>query len=211
VTSIRIRAALVLSLVASAAGPAQADSIDDSLFAPEEKCGYCHGAAGDSATARFPRLGGQRLEYLLKQLHDFRSRARHNDDGVMATNAEPLDETGIVRVARYFSEQPPLLGEPRRDDSAGATLYWSGRNGIPACTACHGAASGNAQRPLLGGQHAGYLEKQLRDLRTGRRSNDPDSTMQAVARALTDVDIQALADYLSRAPTAAASATDRSN
>lgn len=102
---------IVLACAALPAFPAAADSIDDSLFAPEEKCGYCHGLDGNSATGRFPRLGGQRFEYLLKQLRDFRAGRRRNDSGVMATNAEPLEEPDVGRVARYFSEQPPAVGE----------------------------------------------------------------------------------------------------
>jgi cytochrome c553 len=200
----------MLALAALVGGPAGADSIDDSLFAPEEKCGYCHGADGNSVMARFPRLGGQNFEYLLKQLRDFRGGTRRNDDGVMKTNAEQLADADIARVARHFSEQEPALYNPRRDASPGAVLYWQGRGTVPACAQCHGA--GNAQRPQLGGQHAAYLEKQLRDLRAGKRANDPDGMMQAVASGLTDADIDALTRYLSSAPAAdAAASTLRGN
>lgn len=173
--------------------PAHADSIDDSLFAPEEKCGYCHGIDGNSATARFPRLGGQRFEYLLKQLRDFRTGLRRNDGGVMATNAELLADADVERVARYFSEQPPLLGEAQRDGSAAAALYWQGNGATPGCVTCHGHA-GHA--PLLAGQHAAYLEKQLRDWRNGARANGQMGEMRTVARVLSEEDIAALAVYL---------------
>lgn len=191
---------LVLASAALLVFPAAADSIDDSLFAPEEKCGYCHGIDGDSATGRFPRLGGQRFEYLLKQLRDFRAGRRRNDSGVMATNAEPLEEPDVTRVARYFSEQPPAVGEPARDDSPGAILYWQGRGEVPACTSCHGRSAADGQTPFLAGQHMAYLEKQLREWRSGARANDSESAMRGIARRLSDQDIAALVTYLAIKP-----------
>lgn len=200
-TAPRIVAAL-LGLLLLAAAPAAADSIDDALFAPEEKCAYCHAIDGNSATARFPRLAGQRLDYLLKQLADFRAGRRRNDGGVMATNAELLDEPDIARVARHFSAQAPVLRQPAPDASPGAALYWQGRGAIPACAACHGGDAAPTRAPLLGGQHAGYLDKQLRDWRDGRRAND--AAMSGVARQLSDQDIAALVAYLAATPRAAA-------
>lgn len=179
--------------------PAHADSIDDSLFAPEEKCGYCHGIDGNSATGRFPRLGGQRFEYLLKQLGDFRAGRRRNDDGVMATNAEPLQEPDVARIARYFSEQKQILGQPQRDGSTAAMLYWQGKGATPACVTCHGDET---QAPRLAGQHAAYLEKQLREWRTTARANDRLGEMRAVSLTLSEEDVVALAAYLATHPPA---------
>jgi cytochrome c553 len=60
---------------------------------------------------------------------------------------------------------------------------------------------------MLAGQHAAYIEKQLRDWRNGTRANDAVGMMPAIARALTDQDIAALAAYLSAtAPRTAATA-----
>lgn len=180
----------------TASGSAYSDSIDDSLFAPEEKCAYCHAADGNSVMSRFPRLGGQRLDYLLKQLRDFRSGRRHNDENVMLTNAEQLSDNDILRVARYFSEQTPAVHDPRADGSPGSVLYWQGKGEIAPCVQCHSGTAGNQDRPAIAGQHGGYLMKQLRDLRSGKRTNDPDAAMQAVARKLTATDIDALVRYL---------------
>ena len=62
------------------------------------------------------------------------------------------------------------------------------------CVACHGA-DGNSVNPVwpkLAGQHAAYLEKQIKDFRDGRRK---DPMMSAMAVPLSDEDISNLAAY----------------
>lgn len=62
------------------------------------------------------------------------------------------------------------------------------------CVGCHGA-DGNSMVPnfpKLAGQHANYLEKQLKDFRDGYRK---DATMVPFAKGLTDEEIKALADF----------------
>ena len=62
------------------------------------------------------------------------------------------------------------------------------------CVACHGA-DGNSTNPLwpnLAGQHAAYLEKQMKDFRDSRRQ---DPVMAPMAAALSDTDIADLAAY----------------
>jgi cytochrome c553 len=63
-----------------------------------------------------------------------------------------------------------------------------------SCAACHGAAgiSGMDLYPNLAGQKAGYLAKQLRDFKSGKR-NDP--MMGAMAKPLSDQDIKNIAAY----------------
>ena len=62
------------------------------------------------------------------------------------------------------------------------------------CIGCHGAG-GNSLVPTfpkLAGQHAKYLEKQLKDFRDGFRKN---ATMAAFAKGLTDEEIKDLSAY----------------
>lgn len=64
------------------------------------------------------------------------------------------------------------------------------------CVGCHGA-DGNSMVPnfpKLAGQHAAYLEKQLKDFRDGFRK---DATMAPFAAGLSDDDIKELATYYS--------------
>lgn len=68
------------------------------------------------------------------------------------------------------------------------------------CVGCHGM-DGNSvvpNFPKLAGQHAAYLEKQLKDFRDGFRK---DATMAAFAKGLTDQEIKDLAAfYAAQAP-----------
>lgn len=67
------------------------------------------------------------------------------------------------------------------------------------CAACHGP-DGNSKAPdfpRIGGQHADYLGKALRDYRSGARK---DAVMAGFAKALTDKDIANLAAYFSLQP-----------
>jgi cytochrome c553 len=52
-----------------------------------------------------------------------------------------------------------------------------------------------SQYPRLSGQHAEYLEAQLKAFRSGERANDPNGSMRTVAGKLSDREIQAVADY----------------
>jgi cytochrome c553 len=69
------------------------------------------------------------------------------------------------------------------------------------CAACHGA-DGNSQLPdypKLAGQHRDYLEKALRDYKSGDRKNP---IMAGFAGALTNDDIDNLAAWFSAQPAA---------
>ena len=72
----------------------------------------------------------------------------------------------------------------------------AGEKKTAGCTPCHGPAGAGAmdEWPKLAGQHAGYLEKQLRDFREKRRI---DSNMNPLTAELSDQDIADIAAYLS--------------
>jgi cytochrome c553 len=64
------------------------------------------------------------------------------------------------------------------------------------CAACHGpnGQSANPAWPSLAGQTARYIEIELRDFQSGRRT---DPLMSPVAKTLSAEDVQALAEYFS--------------
>ena len=72
--------------------------------------------------------------------------------------------------------------------------------GVPACSGCHsptGLGNGPAGYPRLGGQHAAYIEKQLKNFRAGERANDGEAkVMRQVAQQLSDAEISAVANYI---------------
>jgi len=208
-----LRAAAFLLLLIPASARA-AEDFYDSTFVPEENCGICHGADGNSVTQRFPRLAGQDPAYLLKELRDFRARRRTNDEAAMTTAVEQLSDDDLTQAAAYFARQEPAAdvtakgggGTAKRADAAqdgnatGARLFRDGRDGVLACASCHGSANAPYLAPRLGGQHAGYVEKQLQDFQTGKRANDPDGVMRAIAARLNAGDVAAVARYVSVLP-----------
>ncbi len=70
----------------------------------------------------------------------------------------------------------------------------AGKSKSVACAGCHGADGNSASGvwPILAGQHASYLAKQLRDFKSGDRA---DPIMQGMVAALSKEDIQDIAAY----------------
>jgi cytochrome c553 len=71
------------------------------------------------------------------------------------------------------------------------------------CASCHGAngVPADGTVPVIWGQRADYLARQLRDYRAGTRDNQ---IMSSVAEALSDADIDALSSYFGGQPWAGA-------
>ena len=82
----------------------------------------------------------------------------------------------------------------------------AGKAKSQTCVACHGA-DGNSQLamyPKLAGQHAKYIEKQLRDLKLGMTSNGKqgrmDPVMSGMAMPLSEQDMKDLGAYYASLP-----------
>lgn len=162
-------------------------------------CFLCHGAQGESASEVFPRLAGQNAEYIAKQLDNFKSGKRKS--GAMNDMAAHLTADEMMALGRFFAKQPVTI-EPVKDAplaSVGAYIYANGNkfSGVPACASCHGAtAAGTDTLPRLAGQHAAYVESQLKQFSQRERSND-NSIMHSVAVKMTALEMAAVAEYLS--------------
>jgi cytochrome c553 len=164
-------------------------------------CGGCHGPDGNSGiNPLWPKLAGQHPSYIEKQLKDFQAGKRKND--LMSPMAAPLTAQGIADLAAYFSSQTRTIGAASAKlVKAGEKLYRGGNpnTGVAACMACHGpTGAGNplAVFPSLAGQNAAYVEKALKDFRSGSRTNDNAQMMQGVVQRLTDDEIAAVAQYI---------------
>ena len=169
----------------------------------------CHGLDGAGNHIKFPRLAGQKPEYIIKQLNDFRAGRRKNDGGQMQKMATELEEEDIPRVADWFSKQTPPWPKPTIDvepDLARARrsqpLEATARPAACPATARPRPISttGRIVAPRLAGQRDYYIAKQLRDFRDGRRGNDPDDIMRKIALRLTDAEIDSLSVFLSQNP-----------
>jgi cytochrome c553 len=176
-----------------------ADAILDAPERPWEACGDCHGVDGISATAHFPKLAGQKRAYVEKELRDFRSGLRANDNGQMSGIGD-FSNHALELAAAYFSQlpAPSPTSVPGNDASRAKIIFETGlpEAGIVACRSCHNADAGDI--PWLDAQHAGYLAKQLKDFKSGARGND--NAMAAIARRLSDADIEKVAHYLAGTP-----------
>ncbi len=195
-----------LALNAQAAGDAKAGQ------ALVVACLACHGEGGNSAVPNFPKLAGQGEKYLLKQLKDVKAGERVIPE--MAGLLDKLSETDLANIAAYFAAQTTQLsgskalkvqvnsGEKVDALKLGNTIFRGGNaaTGVPACSGCHspsGLGNSPAGYPRLSGQHAAYIEKQLKDFRAGNRVNDGEAkTMRQVAQNMSDAEITAVANFV---------------
>ncbi len=203
-------ALLALSAVAYAAEPGQPEAAKpdaakgEALFTTGDAarnvtaCISCHGAAGNSTIVQNPKLGGQRADYIHKQLLDFKSPARNN--AVMTAMAQPLTETDMRNIAAYLDAQTPKPGAAKSKDTVllGKSIYRGGiaAKQVPACASCHGATGAGipVQYPRLAGQHQEYTLAQLMNFRNGVRKNSV--PMADIAQRMSDDEMKAVADYV---------------
>jgi cytochrome c553 len=173
--------------------------------ADAERCLECHGVAGEGqgfsngTEGKFARLGGQHADYIIKQVHDFRSGRRKND--FMKMIAAGVSDADLADIAAYFAAQPAMPSGAAPTNDAAHQLYVTGdpTRKLPACAGCHGDGGKGVAGvgPVIGGQGLRYLEQQLQDWRNGSRNNSAGGIMNQLAAPLTDAEIEALARYVS--------------
>ena len=176
----------------------------DARHTATQVCGACHGADGNSPNSAVPSLAGQNPEYLYDQLLQFAAQGHRRANGVMGAMAVNLSHEQMRALADYFSYQTlkpvPLSG--RSAAAKGEAIYQDGiaRRGVPACASCHGSrGEGLAPSfPRLAGQHAPYVEAELKQFRDGRRASDPHAFMRAISSRLSNAEIEQVADFVAR-------------
>lgn len=162
----------------------------------QEVCFACHGENGVSVSPDFPNLNGQSGAAIYKQLSDYRTGSRQNDQ--MSAIAQAIDEAALPDVAAYYAGQPkrrPALGVVSRNIMRLIELGDPARN-IPPCRACHRAgAGGPIETPTLNEQVEDYMVRQLEAFASGQRRNDVYGRMRLIAAKLSPAEIKALAYY----------------
>ena len=68
-----------------------------------QRCDRCHGVNGNSTDPRLPMLAGQRADYLLKALQDYRARTRKSSE--MAAMSDGLSEDDLDNLAAHYAHQ----------------------------------------------------------------------------------------------------------
>ncbi|RQR36950.1 cytochrome c4 [Burkholderia sp. Bp9143] len=168
-------------------------------------CSNCHGANGVSVSPQFPKLAGQRKEYLVDQLTDFKHHARADSNAQrFMWGFTHLTDAQIDDLATYFSNQHASLGEAgdRGLIDAGRVIFVSGLpdKGVAACIGCHGQRGEGVDRfPRLAGQHADYVLKQLKVFReTDARPRG--AVMKGVCANMTEQEMRAVAAFVEAFP-----------
>jgi len=165
-------------------------SLAADMPAKAQACVACHGPAGVSSSPEWPNLAGQHAGYLAVQLRAFRDGTRSNP--AMAPFVADLSNADIEALAGYYAALP--RGTAANGD---ATLVSSGENLSGYCKACHGmqGVPVAGDWPVIAGQQAAYLQKQLAAYRSGARINP---LMEAAIAHLGDPQFAALAAYYSQ-------------
>jgi cytochrome c553 len=177
-------------------------------------CFACHGANGVSVAPTFPRLAGQRADYLYHRLVSFNHadpKDPYYSKSPMTAMAAKLSDGDMRDLASYFAAQVPQATEAAAAPAAsdrGEILFRAGdpSHGVPPCQGCHGAEAEGvhapavqyAAYPALRGQYAPYVIARLTSFRQGLPHDSSNNfIMRGVARTLDDESIQAIAAWLS--------------
>ena len=190
----RLRAAFLLFAILSfalGAGPVTAQNVEAGAK-KGEVCFACHGPNGNSADAKFPILAGQTARYLYLQIRDFKEGRR--SEPTMEPFVKDLSRDDMFDLAAFFAAQRPRNLDFKVDEARAARGKRKADETL--CTMCHlGAYQGQNEIPRLAFQHYDYTVKQLQDFKARRRTNDA-GNMTAVARTLSDSDIEDLGHFL---------------
>lgn len=195
----RVLTTTLAALALFGASPARAADLTRAVEIVEGKCFVCHGTDGESSSPVFPRLAGQHASYVARQLADYQSGRRRND--TMQQMVGDLNAEDFRLLGMYFESKPTRVHAVADPELAqvGRFIYQRGNpfSGVAACADCHGAAGhGTEKLPRLGGQHAQYVEAQLRMFSLRERSND-NAVMHTIASRLTELELKAVAAYVS--------------
>lgn len=157
-----------------------------------QTCMACHGPDGNSVNPAVPSLAGQPNQFIETQLVMFREGNRK--DPQMSPLAANLSNADVNDLAAYFSAQARApLAHTTAPGKAAAGRRLTEQN---HCVSCHGPAlMGQQHIPRLAGQQLEYLRTQLHGFKAGTRF-DMDGNMTSAAQALSEADIEILADYL---------------
>jgi cytochrome c553 len=161
-------------------------------------CAACHSADGSRGSPANPILQGQHVEYLVKQLQEFKTDKRNNP--IMKGFASALSDDDMRHVAAFYAGKSakPGFAKDKELVKLGEKIYRGGiaDKAVPACAGCHSpnGAGIPAQYPRLQGQHGDYTEAQLVSFRSGARANS--AQMITIAAKMSDREIKAVADYI---------------
>ncbi|MCK5921865.1 MAG: c-type cytochrome, partial [Methylococcales bacterium] len=162
-------------------------------------CAGCHEEFGmGGSQGKYPRLAGMPVEYLVKEMIGFRTRARPNMPMVEHVDDRQMPDEDIYDISIFLSriklsnrlstvdETAPdfdayarlqeakstiQIGRAEGDIEAGEKLYKK------ECKSCHGRQGEGDEAdstPMLAGQYTVYLKRQIGLYMQGKRLHDED-------------------------------------
>ena len=201
-------AALMASLPVAAADLEKGKEINGT-------CAACHSDNGQGGKkGEYPRIAGQRANYIESQLRNFRARIRLNIPMYPYTQERELTDEDIKDVSAYLSgiqlsnKMPTYTGKedaltmlqmadrvmiiPRVEGD----LENGGKLFQKACSACHAkTGKGRGMFPMLVGQYTNYLKRQFDLYRKDDRPHDEEA-VGGVLNDLLDKEFQDVLAYL---------------
>ena len=155
-------------------------------------CANCHGEGGNSLKPDIPNLAGQNPSYLLEQIRKFSIGMRRNEFMEGMIKALTADEK--IGMVVFYSSQKVNVNTSK----AAPALMAAGKKISPEiCGRCHALdGRGNEKIARIAGQQVPYLMSTIKRYRSGAGRIDP--LMMANTRTLTDADVEAVANYISR-------------
>lgn len=151
-------------------------------------CHGCHGIPNYKNAApvySVPKLGGQHAKYIEASLKEYSDGNRSHP--TMYAQASSMSDQDRADIAAYLAGQSDTNTDVVGTPPASAQT----------CVACHGT-NGNGpltDNPKLAGQQRDYLEKALRDYKSGVRKNP---VMAGIITAVKEEDIPVLAAFYAK-------------
>jgi cytochrome c553 len=164
-------------------------------------CRGCHKSDGSGRPdGTYPRLTGQHAIVVIKQVTDTRAGLRENQKMLPFATEHAISLQEISDIAQYLAgvqTQAENGKGPGNNIERGKKAYIS--NG---CDSCHGVAGeGNERKayPVIAAQHYEYALREMQHVRDGSRANGHPE-MSKLLKTMSTVDMEAIADYVSRLP-----------
>lgn len=178
--------------------------VPKAVFLVRERCASCHGMDGNGfGRQRVPIIASQSEAYLRTSLVAYRAGERAS--GIMMPIAHRLTDSEIDKLAKFFSKQhrtatAPDTGLDQAGVDVGRQLAEKGNasDKIPSCVDCHGPGANvrSSDYPVLAGQPAWYIERQLELFSKRHRGGSAQaSLMHPIADKLSETQRHALAAF----------------